>query len=262
MLADTTGPLSFFVCVLSGNTNNSKERGMAISKKRVSPHSPLPPRRVHVDVHVDVVEEEEEGVAEQTHPPTPSVPPDININNNINDGATTSPLDLNPMERRKKRKLLDKERHKQPVAHLPAHPPPPASSFPHALDLNLFSQLSSPLASVRDSAVESLVTTLRFNQLDFQRQRQAEERGLAFDLDRGPRLLEAHQDDGLQNCADNVRYSVRRLIRGVSSSRAVSALPCRPRGFICYLLFIHTYMSTPYIFHLSFRLPKFCLHIV
>lgn len=246
-----------FFLVLSGKTNNS----MAISKKRVShslpPHSPPPHLHHHVDVDVDVVEEEE-AVAEQKldpeeHSPTPTIPPHININNDAAAAtATTSPLNLNPMERRKKRKRLDKERPRltsldqadssSPMAHSTTNPPPPASSFPHALDLNLFSQLSSPVASVRESAVESLVTTLRLVQLDFQRQsqRQAKERGVVFDGDRGSRLLEAHKDDGLQNCADNVRYSVRRLIRGVSSSRAVSALPCRLRGgFIYYVLFIY-----------------------
>ena len=33
--------------------------------------------------------------------------------------------------------------------------------------------------------------------------------------------LEAEKDDGLDNCAPSVRYAVRRLIRGVSSSREV-----------------------------------------
>lgn len=234
---------------------------MAISKKRVSrslpPHSPPPPHHVDVDVDVDVAEEEEAVAVQELdpeeHSPTPTFPPHINMNNDAA-ATTTSPLNLNPMERRKKRKRLDKERPRltsldqadssSPMAHSTTNPPPPASSFPHALDLNLFSQLSSPVASVRDSAVESLVTTLRLVQLDFQRQRQrqrqAKERGVVIDVDRGSRLLEAHKEDGLQNCADSVRYSVRRLIRGVSSSRAVSALPCRLRGsFIYYLLFIY-----------------------
>lgn len=40
----------------------------------------------------------------------------------------------------------------------------------------------------------------------------------------GGSKLEAEKDDGLNNCAPSLRYAVRRLIRGVSSSREVCVI--------------------------------------
>ena len=41
------------------------------------------------------------------------------------------------------------------------------------------------------------------------------------DVSEGGLKLEAEKDDGLNQCAPSLRYAVRRLIRGVSSSREV-----------------------------------------
>jgi DNA polymerase phi len=92
--------------------------------------------------------------------------------------------------------------------------------------MNVFRDLASPEASVREAAAEALVAELREVQ-------KAHEKGArkgdkeAADRD-GSSQMEAEKDDGLENCAPSVRYAIRRLIRGISSSREVEMLSLSP----------------------------------
>ncbi|KAI3439230.1 uncharacterized protein J3R85_004946 [Psidium guajava] len=149
--------------------------------------------------------------------------------------AVASPSSVKPMERRKKRKALDKERHrpvlddreskpKEVVAEKRADEEGGAvvSSSGNALPefhISVFGDLASADASVREAAVETLVTELRAVQKAYDR---LEEKEL---VDVGAKL-EAEKDDGLKDCAPSVKYALRRLIRGVSSSRE-----CARQGF-------------------------------
>ncbi|XP_030515582.1 myb-binding protein 1A-like protein [Rhodamnia argentea] len=149
--------------------------------------------------------------------------------------AAASPSSVKPMERRKKRKALDKERHravlddresklKEVVTEKRADEEGGAvvSSSGNSLPefhISVFGDLASADASVREAAVETLVTELRAVQKAYDR---LEEKEL---VDVGAKL-EAEKDDGLKDCAPSVKYAVRRLIRGVSSSRE-----CARQGF-------------------------------
>ncbi|XP_062218145.1 uncharacterized protein LOC133918324 [Phragmites australis] len=138
------------------------------------------------------------------------------------------------MERRKQRKELDKERHRQPagtdaaaarpqpppaefVASAPVNPPPASAAAGPGLHMNLFRDLASPEPSVREAAAEALVAELREVQKAYEKGARKGEKK-AGDGDE-PSQMEAEKDDGLENCAPSVRYAIRRLIRGVSSSR-------------------------------------------
>uniref|UniRef100_A0A0E0CF55 DNA polymerase V n=1 Tax=Oryza meridionalis TaxID=40149 RepID=A0A0E0CF55_9ORYZ len=142
------------------------------------------------------------------------------------------------MERKKQRKEIDKERHrqsaesdaaaakpKQPAevapeaAAAPVAPPPviPVVSGP-GLHMNVFRDLASPEASQREAAAEALVAELRQVQVAHEKGGRKEGESEAEGGD-GSSRMEAEKDDGLENCAPSVRYAVRRLIRGISSSR-------------------------------------------
>lgn len=140
------------------------------------------------------------------------------------------------MERKKERKELDKERHRQSTesdaaklqppateATAPANPPPaaPAATGP-GLHMNVFRELASPEASVRETAAEALVSELREVQKAYEKAARKGE-GEGADGDASSQM-EAEKDDGLDNCAPSVRYAIRRLIRGISSSREVEML--------------------------------------
>ncbi|KAF3539862.1 hypothetical protein F2Q69_00025432 [Brassica cretica] len=86
-----------------------------------------------------------------------------------------------------------------------------SSSLPE-LPLNYFTDLASPDASVREAAAASLVTRLQeiHKQYETLPDKESIDRGL---------MLEAEKNDGLDNCAPHLRYALRRVIRGVSSSR-------------------------------------------
>jgi DNA polymerase phi len=141
------------------------------------------------------------------------------------------------MERKKQRKELDKERHRQSaeseataaakpqpspeeVSAAPAVSPQPApAATGPGLHMNVFRDLASPEASVREAAAEALVAELKGVQKAYEKGvRKGENEGGAGDE---PSQMEAEKDDGLENCAPSVRYAVRRLIRGISSSREV-----------------------------------------
>lgn len=141
------------------------------------------------------------------------------------------------MEKKKKRKASDKERKRAAAAlenddgEPPRPPKPPAvvsdsnsdaaaasssSSLPE-LPLSYFRDLASPEASVREAAAASLVARLQEIQKRYEMlpDKESVDGGL---------MLEAEKNDGLDNCAPHLRYALRRLIRGVSSSREVCCI--------------------------------------
>ncbi|KAE8687709.1 transcription factor GTE7-like [Hibiscus syriacus] len=142
---------------------------------------------------------------------------------------------IKPMERKKKRKQIDKERRrsileteepqpKQLIVESKGNdaPEPVASSSTSILPefhISVFKDLASADSSVREAAVETMVTELQEVQKAYDRLENK-------DLVEGGLKLEAQKDDGLDNCASSLRYAVRRLIRGVSSSRE-----CVRQGF-------------------------------
>ncbi|KAF3549544.1 hypothetical protein DY000_02005850 [Brassica cretica] len=144
------------------------------------------------------------------------------------------------MEKKKKRKASDKERKRAALdndgGEPPRRPKPPAaavvsdsnsdgaaaasssSSLPE-LPLSYFRDLASPEGSVREAAATSLVTRLQEIQKQYE---MLPDKGSVD----GGLMLEAEKNDGLDNCAPHLRYALRRLIRGVSSSRE-----CARQGF-------------------------------
>ncbi|WOL03832.1 hypothetical protein Cni_G12552 [Canna indica] len=147
--------------------------------------------------------------------------------------ASASSHSLKSMERRKKRKALDKERHLieaegQPKAKKPSEGvnladtksvPSLASADHPGLHVNLFRDLASADSLVREAAAKSLVVEL----CDLQKAYEMKKGEVDDD---GAAQLEAEKDDGLENCSPSLRYAIRRLIRGVSSSRE-----CARQGF-------------------------------
>lgn len=140
----------------------------------------------------------------------------------------------NPMERKKKRKELDKERHRVPLTEsrlqevseqtstatptedrvaIASTSASASSSLPE-FHISVFGDLASADYSTRASAVETLVRELEEVQKAYERLGRKE-------VVEGEVKLEAEKDDGLDSCAPSLRYAVRRLIRGVSSSREV-----------------------------------------
>ncbi|KAK9044203.1 hypothetical protein V6N11_072519 [Hibiscus sabdariffa] len=140
-----------------------------------------------------------------------------------------------PMERKKKRKQIDKERRhsvleneepqpKQLIVESKGNdaPEPVASSSSSSLPefhISVFKDLASADSSVREAAVKTMVSELQEVQKAFDR---LENKDLVEDVLK----LEAQKDYDLDNCASSLRYAVRRLIRGVSSSRE-----CVRQGF-------------------------------
>lgn len=145
------------------------------------------------------------------------------------DGASPppdNPPSVNRMEKRKHRREFDKERHHAGSQHVEI---PKARSLSEGrvasqssmaptglpdIHVAVFSDLSSSDSSVREAAAETLVKEL----LQVQ---EAHEKLREKGVDEGGLQLEAEKDDGLKNCASSLRYAIRRLIRGVSSSREV-----------------------------------------
>lgn len=147
------------------------------------------------------------------------------------DAASDNPDAVKPMERRKKRKSLDKERKrddsvnkkpkpKQVKADVTLQPQAaPATSGLPEFHISVFTDLASADVCKREAAAEAMVNELLEVQKKFEKleEKQVVEGGLQ---------LEAEKDDGLNNCAPALGYAVRRLIRGVSSSRE-----CARQGF-------------------------------
>lgn len=87
------------------------------------------------------------------------------------------------------------------------------------LHMDVFRNLSSADTSIRAAATLTLVKEL-------QEVQRAYEQGGSEGNDDGDLKLEAAKDGCLKNCAPTMRYAIRRLIRGISSSRA-----CARQGF-------------------------------
>ncbi|KAF3783570.1 DNA polymerase V [Nymphaea thermarum] len=134
------------------------------------------------------------------------------------------------MEKTKKRKQMDKERHRIKSAEAKELVPnkvtgpsdqvptlPPSKSL-QGFHIDIFRDLSSVEVSAREAAVEALVKEL-------QKVQKAYEKSGGTVYERNSQL-EAEKDEGLKNCAPSLRYALRRLIRGVSSSRE-----CARQGF-------------------------------
>jgi DNA polymerase phi len=137
---------------------------------------------------------------------------------------------LKPMERRKKRKALDKERQHatledkdgktkkmdvdSKVTENKEQMGASSSGVLPEFHIGVFTELISADVSVREAAVERLVMELQKVQKAYEN---AENKVVVED----GLKLEAKKDDGLNDCAPSVRYAVRRLIRGASSSREV-----------------------------------------
>ncbi|KAK0589170.1 hypothetical protein LWI29_010611 [Acer saccharum] len=152
----------------------------------------------------------------------------------VTDGdADSVPDSVKPMERQKKRKAMDKERHHSALQEKESQPqqqPKPKTEEAQALvasssgsgmpefHIGVFKDLALADVSLRQQAAESLVIELREVQKAYE--------SVEKDLDESGPKLEAEKDDGLNDCAPSLRYAVRRLIRGVSSSRE-----CARQGF-------------------------------
>ncbi|CAK7330365.1 unnamed protein product [Dovyalis caffra] len=145
------------------------------------------------------------------------------------------PSSMKPMERRKKRKALDKEKQhaaseNKEVKTTKKDVDPKVSENEKQMGasssgelpkfhIGVFKDLASADVSVREAAVEGLVTELQEVQKAYEVTENKE-------LVEGGLTLEAEKDDGLNDCAPSVRYAVRRLVRGASSSRE-----CARQGF-------------------------------
>lgn len=151
-----------------------------------------------------------------------------------------------PMEKQKKRKAMDKERRLHAALEAKPKPPPSmddvselktaaaASSSGGAVlpefHVGVFKDLASADAAVREAAVEALATEL----MEVQRAYEGLENKEL--LEGGGVKLEAEKDDGLNDCAPSLRYALRRLIRGVSSSREVLLFPHSFQVFRVFVL--------------------------
>ncbi|RZC57897.1 hypothetical protein C5167_005198 [Papaver somniferum] len=145
--------------------------------------------------------------------------------------SPAAPVSVKPMERRKKRKQMDKERHKteekkvkvpKVQANTDAAVASSSSSKP-VFHISVFNDLASVGSSIREAATETLVTELRDVQKEYNL---VDKKGAADGGGGDGSQLEAEKKDGLDNCASSLRYAIRRLIRGVSSSRE-----CARQGF-------------------------------
>ncbi|KAL4179938.1 hypothetical protein AMTRI_Chr13g122650 [Amborella trichopoda] len=150
------------------------------------------------------------------------------------DKAGFSSIPANPMERRKKRREMDKEKHQTESNNMPSRTrvlvqssehqmsvvsnPPLLSNIP-GFHISVFRDLSLADTMAREAATEALVKELCEVQ-------KAHEKCIKEGSSEDDLQLEAAKDDGLNNCAPSLRYALRRLIRGVSSSRE-----CARQGF-------------------------------
>lgn len=149
---------------------------------------------------------------------------------------STTPTAVKPMERKKKRKAMDKVRRRaaaeteggkpiQTSGDLKTDLKTQASSMASTstsgvlpeFHIGVFKDLALADESLRKAAAKRLVMELQEVQNSYDRLEKKEVVEVGF-------KLEAEKDDGLDNCAPSVRYAIRRLIRGVSSSREVCVL--------------------------------------
>ncbi|XP_019419265.1 PREDICTED: DNA polymerase V [Lupinus angustifolius] len=136
-----------------------------------------------------------------------------------------------PMERKKKRKTIDKLKHRK-TTEPDSKPSTEAEPVIQSLDLGstsggsavpefhigVFKDLAAASEFVREAAAKQMVLELKAVQNAYEKN--------GKEIGDGEIKLEAEKDDGLEDCAPSVRYALRRLIRGVSSSRE-----CARQGF-------------------------------
>ncbi|WVY93844.1 hypothetical protein V8G54_032932 [Vigna mungo] len=146
--------------------------------------------------------------------------------NTVASGDGQQEPSVKPMERKKKRKALDKKRRRtssqpqpEPVASESKPLPSTSGGALPEFHIGVFKDLAAASEAAREAAAKQMVTELKAVQSAYDT-REEKENG------EGGFKLEAEKDDGLDNCAPSVRYAVRRLIRGVSSSRE-----CARQGF-------------------------------
>lgn len=183
-----------------------------------------------------------------------------NGTNGISTSTNAHKVSFSSMEKRKHRKLLDKERHRAGTRKIESAPEKmdielkndsalekmdmelKNDSAPEKMDIELkndgnesastsnssggvlpefhigvFKDLAAADLIIREAAAKALVMELREVQ-------NAYNKLVNKDEVEDKSKLEAEKDDGLNNCAPSLRYAVRRLIRGVSSSREVRFL--------------------------------------
>ncbi|XP_004485631.1 uncharacterized protein [Cicer arietinum] len=142
----------------------------------------------------------------------------------------TTDTSTKSMEVKKKKKAFDKTRR---GAESKSNSEPAASEPKPALDLSssggggslpefhigVFKDLAAASESAREAAAKQMVTELKEVQNAYVGVEDKE-------IGDGGFKLEAEKNDGLDECAPSVRYAIRRLIRGVSSSRE-----CARQGF-------------------------------
>ncbi|CAN1286869.1 Myb-binding protein 1A [Linum perenne] len=172
---------------------------------------------------VEKVEESVEGEIELANPIKKKLKKDHKTKGTGNVDATAV-SEVKPMERKKKRKESDKARHKKNEQEKPKQMDvdskvdetdrgemvASSSKGLPAFHIDVFKDLASADASVREAGVERLVTELQKVQNAYEGNKEFYESGLK---------LEADKDDGLNDTAPSVRYAIRRLIRGASSPR-------------------------------------------
>ncbi|KAL6515374.1 hypothetical protein OROHE_019006 [Orobanche hederae] len=161
-------------------------------------------------------------------------------NRNDTNAASTSSnahmASLNSMERKKLRKLQAKKKNQAETKKIQSEPvkmdresendgseTAAASNSSGGVlpefHIGVFKDLAAADDTTREAAARMLVTELREVQNAYEKLENKDE---VEDKSK----LEAEKDDGLDNCAPSVRYAVRRLIRGVSSSSE-----CARQGF-------------------------------
>lgn len=147
-----------------------------------------------------------------------------------NTDGSAAPSSTKPMESKKKRKAFDKERRRAEAEAKPeatASEPKPAAQSPSSsgsgslpeFHIGVFKDLAAASESAREAAAKQMVTELKEVQSAYDGLEEKE-------IGDGGFKLEAEKDDGLDDCAPSVRYAIRRLIRGVSSSREVCSILC------------------------------------
>ncbi|CAN1827463.1 Myb-binding protein 1A, partial [Linum perenne] len=168
---------------------------------------------------VEKTEEAVEGEIELANPIKKKLKKDHKTKG-IGNVDATAVSEVKPMERKKKRKESDKARHKKNEQEKPKQMDvdetdrgemvASSSKGLPAFHIDVFKDLASADASVREAGVERLVTELQKVQNAYEGNKELYESGLK---------LEADKDDGLNDTAPSVRYAIRRLIRGASSPR-------------------------------------------
>jgi DNA polymerase phi len=149
--------------------------------------------------------------------------------------STATPSSTKPtMETHKKSKAFDKKRRSDKLKSKSKSEPIDLDSEPTASDskpaadstsgsggdsppefhIGVFKDLAVVNESARSAAAKQMVTELKAIQNAYGGVQEME-------IGDGGFKLEAEKNDGLDECAPSVRYAVRRLIRGVSSSREV-----------------------------------------